>query len=494
MNKIQVSVESILMTFLFTISVLGLKGENTNSSKIEVYTTTADKSMLFKRKLISFDSKPTTSSGTILLNPTIKYQEMDGFGAALTGSSCYNLLQMNKGDRSKLLNDIFDPKTGLGYSYIRISIGCSDFSLAEYTCCDKMGLENFEIHAYDQRDLLPILKEILAINPKVKIMGSPWTAPRWMKINNLEDLKAYNSWTSGQLNPQYYRDYATYFVKYVLAMQHEGILIESITVQNEPLNRGNSVSMFMTWQEQLNFIKNELGPQFKAANIKTKIILYDHNYDYDSTKVECKDQTDYPLHILNDPEAAQYISGTAWHAYSGDASELEKIHETYPEKGIFFTEMSIGEWSSPFAEDLMWSMKEVGLGTINRNCKAVIVWNLMLDEKNGPDRLGGCNTCYGSLRINSLSYKPETIDRLSHYYVIGHLSKVVLPGAFRIETTNNLNKKEIYYSAFLNPDNSYSVIVENDSSEEQQISISSGSQFFTVSFLPKSINSIKWRN
>ena len=119
---------------------------------------------------------------------------------------------MKKEDRTKLLEESFSPDKGMGYSYIRVSIGCSDFSLDEYTCCDEPGIENFAMQ-HSMRDLYPILKEILAINPKIKIMGSPWTPPRWMKVNNLIDLQAYNSWTSGQLNPKYYQDYATIFVK-----------------------------------------------------------------------------------------------------------------------------------------------------------------------------------------------------------------------------------------------------------------------------------------
>ena len=185
---------------------------------VRVYVTTAN-----KYRTMALDSvlleKAGELSGTQLniinLNPEIKYQQIDGFGAAMTGSSCYNLLKMTPENRAAILKETFDPINGFGYSYIRISIGASDFSLVEYTYCDTPGIENFAMHEYDKRDLFPILKEILAINPNLKIMASPWTPPKWMKVNNLTDLKPYDSWTSGQLNPKYYQDYAEYFVKYI---------------------------------------------------------------------------------------------------------------------------------------------------------------------------------------------------------------------------------------------------------------------------------------
>ena len=181
----------------------------TVKSDVEVYVTTANKSMLFTSIPLSFSTKPNRTVETVItMKPSVTFQEIDGFGAAITGSTCYNLLKMSPSNRSKLLKETFDPVSGMGYSYIRISIGCSDFSMDEYTCCDTPGIENFAIHELDRRDLFPILKEILAINPKVKILASPWTCPRWMKVNNLVDLQPYNSWTGGQLNPIYYRDYA----------------------------------------------------------------------------------------------------------------------------------------------------------------------------------------------------------------------------------------------------------------------------------------------
>ncbi|HZH73387.1 MAG TPA: glucosylceramidase, partial [Mariniphaga sp.] len=248
--------------------------ENNNDTEmgdVTIYVTTNTRSQDFRKQATDFSEKSNMSPTTIKLNPETRYQTMDGFGAAVTGSTCYNLMQMTPENREKFLKETFSPTEGMGQSYIRIAIGCSDFSLSEYTCCDTPGIENFGLTSEETEYVIPILKEILTINPDVKIMGSPWTSPRWMKVNNLQDLQPFNSWTSGHLNPLYYSDYATYFIKWIDAFKQHGIDIYSVTPQNEPLNRGNSASLFMGWEEQLEFVKNHLVPQFKEASLNTKI-------------------------------------------------------------------------------------------------------------------------------------------------------------------------------------------------------------------------------
>ena len=461
----------------------------TVASDVDLFITTANGSRKFFHDSIAFNSKPNMSPYTITLNPAESYQVMEGFGAAITGSTCYNLLKMSAGDRARLLKETFDPVSGMGYSYIRISMGCSDFSLSEYTHCDTKGIENFALHTEDKTYVIPVLKEILAIRPDIRIMASPWTCPKWMKVNNLTEKKPFDSWTSGQLNPAYYQDYATYFVKYIEAMKSEGINITSVTIQNEPLNRYNSASLYMTWQEQRDFIKTALGPAFRSAGIQSKIIVYDHNYNYDADRAENKDQIDYPLHIYSDPEAAQYIDGAAYHAYGGDKSELADVHARNTSKNLYFTEISIGSWGYSFADDLMWNMNEVCLGTINNWAKAVIVWNFMLDANHGPNRPGGCTTCYGAIDIQS-DYK--TMTRNSHYYTIGHLAKVVAPGAKRIATTG-YKTTGLYYAAFVNPDASYAAVMQNDTDKPLNITLADGSHTFTFEVSAKSVVSVKWK-
>lgn len=465
--------------------------ENNDKSDVNLFVTSANQSMLFKKIPLAFNTKDNMSPTTIRLMPETKYQEIDGFGAAFTGSTCYNLLKMPKDKRKALLQETFDPVNGMGFSYIRISIGCSDFSLSDYTYCDTPGIENFAIQSEEKDYIFPILREILAINPNVKIMASPWTPPKWMKVNNLKDLKPFDSWTSGQLNPMYYDDYAIYFVKYIQAMEKEGFKIDAVTIQNEPLNRGNSASLFMSWQEQRDFIKKSLGPKFRQNNIKTKIVVYDHNYNYDFGKTDTQDQGQYPLHIYADADAVQYIDGAAYHAYGGDKSELIKIHESYPDKNLYFTEISIGMWGDGyrFEDDLIWNIREVGIGTLNNWSKSVIVWNFMLDDKHGPYRPGGCNMCLGAIDINSSNY--STYVKNSHYYDIAHLSKVIKQGAYRIKSSD-IGIKGVSYVAVINPDNSYGIVLLNEQNKDQIITIDDAKHNFTYTIPAKSVASFQW--
>ena len=248
--------------------------------KAEVYVTSSAGEMQFRfAQLDNADLRDIAPSegNFIKLMPEYRRQPVYGFGAAITGSTCYNLLQMSEEDREAILKECFSPDE-MAMSFIRISIGASDFSLDEYTCCDKEGIEFFELHEYDKRDLLPILKRILEINPSVRIVGSPWSCPKWMKIHP-QTGEPFDSWTSGILNPKYYADYAEYFVRWIGEMEAEGIPIYAITVQNEPLNHGNSMSLYMGWEQQRDFIRDHLGPEFEKHDIKAKIWAFDHNYN-----------------------------------------------------------------------------------------------------------------------------------------------------------------------------------------------------------------------
>ncbi|MDD3780592.1 MAG: glucosylceramidase, partial [Proteiniphilum sp.] len=365
---------------------------------VTLFVTTNNRSQDFKKQTASFSTKSNMSPTTIKLVPATRYQTMDGFGAAVTGSTAFNLMKMTQENRTKFLKETFSPTEGMGQSYVRISIGCSDFSLSEYSLCDVPGIENFALTTEETTYVIPILKEILAINPELKIMGSPWTPPRWMKVNNLTDLQPFNSWTSGQLNPAYYGDYATYFVKWIQALAQHGIKIYSVTPQNEPLNRGNSASLFMGWEEQLQFVQHHLVPKFKAASLQTKIYLFDHNYNYDNMA----DQNDYPVKIYDAGIDSDLVAGAAYHNYGGDKRELLDIQAKYPNRELVFTETSIGTWNDGrnLAVRLIDDMREVALGTVNNGCRGVIVWNLMLDSERGPNREGGCQTCYGAVDID----------------------------------------------------------------------------------------------
>ena len=449
-----------------------------SQGSVQSYLVSEDGSNRMTPATISFDSGTGNVDGTITLNPTDQRQEIDGFGFAITGSAAYNLLKMTPAARKALLTQIFSRQHGYGCSYVRVPIGCSDFSLSEYTCCDTPGIENFALTSEETQYIIPVMKEILAINPDVKVMSAPWTAPRWMKTNG--------NWTSGNLRTEYYQDYATYFVKWIQAFQNNGIQIYGVTPQNEPLNHGNSASMFMGWNEARDFIKQALGPKFREAGLATKIYVFDHNYNYDNLS----EQQSYPTKIYADADASRYIAGAAYHNYGGNASEMTKVHNANPDKELIFTEWTAGTWSWP----------GVGINAVNTDAKALIfdvvknwgrgamVWNLMLDSDRGPYRPGGCSTGNGAIDISKSDYSTLTYN--SFYYVMCIAAAAVSDGAHYIAADGGADGIE--FAAFRNNDGGYGLVVMNTSGSERRLRVSDRTNRFVVTIPAHSLASYRW--
>lgn len=462
------------------------------SGKAVVFTTSADGNYSLYESQADVYSGQSLSPSTIQMDLAQQKQTIDGFGFAITYATCYNLLKMSKEDRTDLLTRTYSKTNGYGVSYARISIGCNDFSSTEYSLCDKEGLENFRLYTDETDYVIPILKEILAINPDVKIIGSPWTCPKWMKVNNLTSLKSYDSWTDGHVNPKYYDTYAQYFVKFVQAFKNEGINIYAVTPQNEPLNHANCASTYMPWNEEAQLVKS-MAAAFKKSGLTTQIYVYDHNYNYDSNS----DQEDYPVKVYNalgnSFEGSELVVGAAYHDYGGSNDELTDIYTQAPDKSLIFSESSIGEWNDGrnLSTRLMADMKNVALGTVNKMCKAVIVWNLMLDTNKGPNLDGGCQTCYGALDIDPTNYK--TVNKNSHYYIITHMSAAAESGAVRLGTSRNIAGSSIISSCFLNPDGTYGAVIVNTGDSEKSINISDGSKYVRVTVPANGVSSVKWQ-
>lgn len=452
---------SILMMVLLSSFSCSTEPENKNnnsSTTPEFWLTNADKSVLFKKQ--TFPQNITTDANTqmIEINELDKYQSIDGFGCALTGGSAILLNKMSAGNRAALLKELFATDgTNIGMSYLRISIGASDLSDRVFSYNDlpsgqtDTSMTSFSIEP-ERKDLIPVLKEILAINPNIKILGSPWSAPTWMKSNN--------SSIGGSLKPQYYSAYAKYFVKYIQQMKAEGIRIDAITIQNEPLFGGNNPSMIMYATDQATFIKKHLGPAFAANNIDTKIIIYDHNAD----------RTDYPITVLNDPEAKKYVDGSAFHLYGGSISDLSKVHEAHPDKALYFTEQWIGAPGN-FSGDLGWHIKTLFIGGTLNWCKNIIEWNLASDPNLEPHTQGGCTQCLGAVTLNA-----NAVTRNPAYYIIAHASKFVRPGSVRIGSTYLNNLPNV---AFKTPDGRIVVLVLNDSQSVQTFRIKVGTTTYS---------------
>ena len=379
--------------------------------------------------------KPGASgSGDLLIvNPELTFQTMDGFGLALTGGSAQVIYRLEPVKRAALLQELFGKN---GMTVLRISVGASDLDSAVFSYEEEPG--KFSL-AKSKPDLIPLLKEIIAINPAIKIMASPWSAPVWMKDNYYSK--------GGSLMEKYYVTYAEHLAKYILEMAKEGIPIWSLTPQNEPLNPGNNPSMYMSAQMQGNFIVKALGPVFEKQGIQTKIVIYDHNCDH----------PEYAIELLNVPEVRKYVNGSAFHLYGGDISAMSQVNKAHPDKDLYFTEQWTGA-RGDFTSEFMWHMKNVIIGSVNNHAKAVIEWNLASDPTYGPHTPGGCTECLGALTIGG-----QEITRNQSYYIVMQAAKFIPPGSIRLGINAPMT---IQSAAFKRPDGKIVILIQNEGAKK----------------------------
>jgi len=419
-----------------------------------LWLTKADRSVLFAKQQDVLKFSPSSNNNqTIAVNDKETYQAIDGFGYALTGGSAQHIIRMSAPARAALLKELFATDgNNIGVSYIRLSIGASDLNEKVFSYNDlPEGQTDLEQNKFDlgldKADVIPVMKEILAINPKLKILGSPWSPPLWMKTT-------YDA-RGGMLKPEYYDAYARYFVKYIQEMKKEGIVIDAVTVQNEPLHPGNNPSLLMVAPDQALFVKKHLGPAFQSAGLKTKIIIYDHNAD----------RPDYPISILDDAEARKYIDGSAFHLYGGKIEALTDVHNAHPDKNIYFSEQMVVERPGAADINITGPVRRLIIGATRNWSRTVLEWNLAADPENKPftDR-GGCPTCQGAVTIDK-----DNVSRNIAYYSVAHASKFVRPGSVRIASNELTNLSNV---AFKTPDGKKVLIVANTGKEMANFNIS----------------------
>lgn len=421
-------------------------------------------------KGLVFDGR-ASSSTEIAVDPDSTYQTIDGFGYSLTGGSATHLMKMSDARRAALLKELFATEgKSIGVSYLRVSIGASDLSAKVFSYDDLApGQTDFDMKHFDlgrDRDnVIPVLREILKITPDIKIMGSPWSPPTWMKTNA--------SSIGGSLRPECYDAYAKYFVRYIQEMAKAGIRIDAITVQNEPLHPGNNPSLLMRATEQAEFIKNHLGPAFRRARIDTKIVIYDHNCD----------RPDYPLAILADPAAGKYVDGSAFHLYGGKISAMSTVHEAHQDKNLYFTEQWIGAPGN-LRGDLAWHIRELIVGATRNWSRTVLEWNLAADPNQEPHTPGGCTRCLGAVTIDG-----DRVTRNPAYYVIAHASKAVRPGSVRI--ASNL-VEGLPNVAFKTPGNRRVLIVLNNGRSPRTFQIRDAAKAATSTLPAGAVGTYVW--
>lgn len=412
------------------------------AASASVWLTTGDGAQLLApRPGVAFDGGGEAPY-TIEVDETQRFQEIAGFGAAVSGSAAW-LIQhrLSARQRAELMSTLFDAEKGAGLSFVRTTMGASDFSLRDYSYADveagetDPGLSRFSIDP-DRAEILPVLRAARSVNPELRVMATPWSAPGWMKTSG--------KLAGGSLLPEAYPAYAEYFRRFLEAYEKEGVPVYAVSVQNEPQHEAAYPSMRMSPGEQAAFVRDHLGP--KLASRDTRILAWDHNWD----------GVEFPLAVFGDPGAARFLAGAAFHCYGGDVSAQSRFHEAFAGKEVHFTECSGGAWSPDFGTNLLWNLRHLVIGATRNWSSSVLFWNLALDPSGGPVN-GGCKDCRGVVTIDPatgrVSYNVE-------YYVLAHASKFVRPGAVRIGSTGG-DAAGVDNVAFRNPDGSTALVTLN---------------------------------
>jgi glucosylceramidase len=410
---------------------------------VQVWETTVDQTKLLARQPdVALHPIKPVSGNIIAIDPDQQFQIMVGFGAAMTDASAFVLdHDLTPAQRDAVLSDLFAPGN-LHLSFTRLTIGASDFSSADYSYDDMPEdqsdpkLEHFSI-APAETDVVPLVKAALKLNPDLTIMASPWSAPGWMKTSG--------KLIGGGLRADRYAPFAGYLVRYVQAMQADGVPVSLLTLQNEPgFEPKDYPGELLPPEQRAHIVGDYLGPALKAAGLKTQILDYDHNWD----------QPQSPSFALSDATANPYIAGVAWHCYGGDVSAQGQVHDTFPTKDAYFTECSGGTWTGTWAQSFDDQMKNLIIGTTRNWARGVLLWNLVLDETRGP-HLGGCDTCRGLITVDS---KTGAVTKNLDYYALGHASRFVMPGAVHIASGQG---DGVLTTAFKNADGATVLIALN---------------------------------
>ncbi|MFL6674745.1 MAG: glycoside hydrolase family 30 protein [Massilia sp.] len=444
-------------------------------ARVQAWVTTGDQSKLLSREKDAVFGRAAPAPLVIDIDPSTRYQQMQGFGAAITDASAeliQNRLQPQQ--RAALMQDLFGREGGAGFSFTRLTIGASDFSSRHYSFDDMPkgatdpDLKQFSIDP-QRATVLPTVKSALAINPGLRVMASPWSAPGWMKTTD--------SLIQGSLKPEAYGAFARYLKRYVDTMKAEGVPIFALTLQNEPhFEPPTYPGMRVDPAQRAAFIGEHLGPLLARENRDTLIFDWDHNWD----------QPGSPAAVLADPRAARYVSGIAWHCYAGDVRVQAALHDAHPDKDTWFTECSGGEWARDWSNNLQYFTRTLVIGTTRGWARGVLLWNLALDENYGP-HLGGCSDCRGVVTIDS---RTGAVTHNVEYYVLAHASRFVRPGARRIASDSGFGDLENV--AFRNTDGSIALLVANAARAPRTFSVRVGKQNFRYTLPASSVATFTW--
>jgi len=420
---------------------------------VGVWLTTDDQQTLMQPQNPLVFSSAAGAAPTIVIADTSAYQTVEGFGASMTDSAAYLLNEKVPASAlPSVLQSLFDHSAGIGVSFLRNPMGASDITRFDYSYDDQPAggtdpaLAGFSI-AHDQVDIIPMLLAAKAINPQIKMLGTPWSPPGWMKSGA--------SMIGGSLLPAAYTPFSNYLIAYLQAYANAGVPVDYLTLQNEPLNVPSDYpGESMPATDQLNIMKTVVLPALRASGLSTRLLVYDHNWD----------QPSYPQTVLADPSiaGASQVAGVAWHWYAGTPGAMTTLYNQYPHLGEYVTEASGGTW---IADEVKTDFETI-IQCLRNWARSYVKWSLALDENRGP-HTGGCGDCSGLISVNE---DTGAVSNMIDYYTLGHFSKFILPGAVRVWSSN---APGIITAAFLNPDRMTRVlVVYNDSAAAQTFQVS----------------------
>ncbi|MHB9132764.1 MAG: glycoside hydrolase family 30 protein [Armatimonadota bacterium] len=416
---------------------------------VNIYTTCKDtEDRLTAQPALSFGDAPDYMTSSVIVDATKRFQTIEGFGGAFTEATASTFYKMPPAAQAEMLHAYFDPQHGHGYTLCRTHINSCDFALGNYAYTEVDGdvdLQHFTLER-DRQALIPLIKAALrTAGQPIKLFASPWSPPAWMKTTGRMNQ-------GGKLKPEYRQAWANYYCRYIAEYAQEGIPIWGLTVQNEPEATQTWDSCIYTGEEERDFVRDYLGPALQAHGLSDiKLMIWDHNRDRMFERAKA---------VYDDPEAAKYVWGTAFHWYCGDHFDnVQMVHDAWPEKQLLFSE-GCQEWGTHIGS---WDVGErygnSMINDLNRWTVAWTDWNMVLDETGGPNHVN--NLCSAPIIADT---KAGTLYYHSSYYYIGHFTRFIRPGAQRIISA--ATRDELQTTAFQNPDGTIAVVVMNRSDEE----------------------------
>jgi len=457
------------LAFALMAAIAGLA----NAAPVRAYLTTADQQHLLAPSEVV---APAKADAVIRIDPRQQHQKIAGFGAAITEGSAWLIRHgLKDTQRDALMRELFTREgNGIGFEFTRLTIGASDFSRRHYSLDDMPPgqvdpeLKHFSLEP-ERADVIPAVKQALALNPKLQVMASPWSAPGWMKTTD--------SLVKGQLRPEFYGAFARYMVRYVEAMRTEGVPVFALTLQNEPhFEPDDYPGLRMPPATRAAVVGQHLGPLLKSKGMKTQLLEWDHNWDEPWS----------PMAMLSDATARKFVSGVAWHCYAGDVAAQSQVAQHFPELDVWFTECSGGEWKPQWNETLPWITRNLIIGSTRHGARGVLMWNLALDPAYGP-HTGGCKDCRGVVTIDPATGK---VTRNIEYYAFGHASRFVVQGARRVDSEGG--SKGLDHVAFTNPDGSTVLIVCNSGSEARRFTVQAPGRRFAYELPASGVATFVW--